>query len=73
MTTYARAELSVDSSATKNQLRELIGFVGFGLLKRHLQNVKLKIDAEKKLVTITKNGKTFVIGFDEIERLAAGF
>jgi len=73
LTTYARAELSVDSSATKNQLKELIGFIGFGLLKRHLQNVKLKIDAEKKLVTITKNGKTFVIGFDEIERLAADF
>ena len=59
------------SSETKNQLKELIGFVGFSLLKRHLQNVKLKIDAEKKLVTITKNGKTFVIGFDEIERLTA--
>jgi len=49
----------------------LIGFVGFGLLKHHLQNVKLKIDAEKKLVTITKNGKIFVIGFDEIERLSS--
>jgi len=63
----------VDSSETKNQLKGLIGFIGFGLLKRHLQNVKLKIDAEKKLVTITKNGKTFVIGFDEIERLSADF
>jgi len=63
----------VDLNGTKNQLKELIGFVGFGLLKRHLQNVKLKIDAEKKLVTITKNGKTFVIGFDEIERLTANF
>jgi len=73
LTTYARAVLSVDSSETKNRLKELIGFVGFGLLKRHLQNVKLKIDAEKKLVTITKNGKTFVVGFDEIERLAADF
>ena len=61
----------MDSSETKNQLKELIGFVGFGLLKRHLQNVKLKIDAEKKQVTITKNGKTFVISFDEIERLTA--
>lgn len=63
----------MDSNATKNQLKELIGFVGFGLLKRHLQNTKLKIDAEKKLVTITKNDKTFVIGFDEIERLTANF
>ena len=63
----------MDLNGTKNQLKELIGFVGFGLLKRHLQNVKLKIDAEKKLVTITKNGKTFVIGFDEIERLTANF
>jgi len=61
----------VDSNVTINQLEELIGFVGFGLLKHHLQNVKLKIDAEKKLVTITKNGKIFVIGFDEIERLSS--
>lgn len=63
----------MDSNGTKNQLKELIGFVGFGLLKRHLQNTKLKIDPEKKLVTITKNGKTFVIGFDEIERLSSDF
>ncbi|MBA7639434.1 hypothetical protein ES703_47092 [subsurface metagenome] len=63
----------MDSNGTKNQLKNLIGFVGFGLLKRQLQNVKLKIDAEKKLVTITKNGRTFVIGFDEIERLTADF
>ena len=61
----------MDSNGTKNQLKELIGFIGFGLLKRHLQNVKLKIDAEKKLVTITKNGSTFSISFDEIERLSS--
>ena len=69
MTTYARAVLSVDSSATKNQLKELIGFVGFGLLKRHLQNVRIQIDIEKKLVTITKNEGKFSISFDEIEQL----
>jgi len=63
----------VASSETKNQLKELIGFVGFGLLKRHLQNVKIKIDAEKEQVTITKNGRIFVIGFDEIQRLSEDF
>ena len=63
----------MDLNGTKNQLKELIGFVGFGLLKRHLQNTKLKIDAEKKLITITKNGKTFIISFDEIEQLSADF
>ncbi len=63
----------MDSNETKNRLKERIGFVGYSLLKRHLRNVKLKIDAEKKLVTITKNEKTFVIGFDEIERLSADF
>ncbi len=59
----------MDSNATKNQLKELIGFVGFGLLKRHLRNVKLKIDPEKKLVKLTKNGVKFQITFDEIEQL----
>ncbi len=73
MTIYARAVLLVDSNETKNQLKELIGFVGFGLLKRYLQNVKLKIDAEKKQVTITKDGKTHVIGFEEIQRLSEDF
>jgi len=51
----------------------LIGFVGYSLLKRQLRNVKLKIDAEKKLVKITKNEFTFSISFDEIEQLSADF
>lgn len=59
----------MDSSATKNQLKELIGFVGYTLLKRHLQNVRIQIDIEKKLVTITKNEGKFSISFDEIEQL----
>lgn len=59
----------MDSNETKNRLKELIGFVGFGLLKCHLQNVRIKIDIEKKLVTIIKNERTFTISFDEIEQL----
>jgi len=63
----------VDSNETENRLKELIGFVGYSLLKRQLRNVKLKIDAEKKLVKITKNEFTFSISFDEIEQLSADF
>lgn len=59
----------MDSNETKNRLKELIGFVGYSLLKRHLRNVRIKIDVEKSLVTITKNEGTFVISFDEIEQL----
>jgi len=47
----------------------LIGFVGYSLLKRHLRNVRIQIDTEKKLVKITKNEGNFEIGFDEIEQL----
>ena len=66
---FAKAVLSVDSSATRNQLKELIGFVGYSLLKRHLRNVRIEIDIEKKLVKITKNEGKFEISFDEIEQL----
>jgi len=59
----------VDSNGTKNRLKELIGFVGYSLLKRHLRNVRIQIDVEKKLVTITKNEGKFSISFDEIEQL----
>jgi len=59
----------VDSNETINGLKDLIGFVGYALLKRHLRNVKLKIDIEKKLFTITKDGKIYEIGFDEIEQV----
>lgn len=59
----------MDSNETKNRLKELIGFVGFSLLKRHLRNVRIQIDTEKKLVTITKNEGKFEISFDEIEQL----
>ncbi len=59
----------MDSNETKNRLKELIGFVGYSLLKRHLRNVRIKIDPEKKLVTITKNEGKFEISFDEIEQL----
>jgi len=69
LTTYEKAVLSVDSNATKNRLKELIGFVGYSLLKRHLRNVRIQIDTEKKLVKITKNEGNFEIGFDEIEQL----
>ena len=69
MTTYAKAVLSVDSNETRNQLKDLIGFVGYSLLKRHLRNVRIEIDIEKQLVTITKNEGKFIISFDEIEQL----
>jgi len=63
----------VDSNETRNRLKDLIGSVGYALLKRQLRNIKLKIDAEKKLVTITKDGSDSSISFDEIEQLSAGF
>jgi len=59
----------VDSNETKNRLKDLIGFVGYSLLKRHLRNVRIEIDIENKLVTITKNEGKFQISFDEIEQL----
>ena len=59
----------MDSNETKNRLKELIGFVGYSLLKRHLRNVRIQIDTEKKLVKITKNEGNFEISFDEIEQL----
>ena len=59
----------MDSNETRNLLKELLGPVGYGLLKRHLRNVKIEIDIEKKLVTIIKNDVKFQISFDEIEQL----
>ena len=59
----------MDSNETRNQLKDLIGFVGYSLLKRHLRNVRIEIDIEKQLVTITKNEGKFQISFDEIEQL----
>lgn len=58
----------MDSSATK-QLKKRLGLVSYQLFKRYLRNVKLKIDAEKKLVTIINSEGKFVISFDEIEQL----
>jgi len=69
LTIYARAELSVASKETTNRLKNLIGSIGYKFLTAKLLDVRLKIDAEKKLVTITKGGKTHEIGFDEIERM----
>jgi len=59
----------VDSNETRNRLKDLIGFVGYSLLKRHLRNVRIEIDIEKRLVMITKNEGKFQISFDEIEQL----
>jgi len=59
----------VDSNETRNRLKDLIGFVGYSLLKRHLRNVRIEIDIEKQLVTITKNEGIFKISFSEIEQL----
>lgn len=58
----------MDSNETENQLKELIGSVGFRLLKYHLRNVMLRIDTERKIVIITRDGRTHEIEFDEIER-----
>jgi len=70
---FARAVLSVALKGTKKQpetrLKDLIGFVGYSLLKRHLRNVRIEIDVENKLVKITKNEGKFEISFDEIEQL----
>ena len=59
----------MDSTETENQLKELVGSVGFRLFKYHLRNVMLRIDTEKRIVIITRDGKTHEIGFDEIERV----
>ena len=59
----------MDVNETRNRLKELIGFVGYSLLKHHLRNVRIEIDSEKKLVTINKNEGKFQISFDEIEQL----
>lgn len=59
----------MDSNETENQLKELVGSVGFRLLKYHLRNVMLRIDTEKRIVIITRDGKIHEIGFDEIERI----
>lgn len=58
----------MDSNGTKNPLKDLIGSVGYALLKHQLRNVMLKIDTERKMVIITRDGKTDEISFDEIER-----
>ena len=58
----------MDSNETKNRLKKLIGSVGYALLKRQLRNVMLRIDTERKMVIITRDGKTDEIEFDEIER-----
>ena len=59
----------MDSNGTKNRLRELVGSIGYVLIMCQVRNVKLKIDAEKKLVTITGNTNKYEFGFDEIEQL----
>ncbi|KKM69349.1 hypothetical protein LCGC14_1451750 [marine sediment metagenome] len=59
----------MDSNETKNRLKELIGTVGYVLVMCQLRNVKLKIDPEKKLVTITEDTKKHEFSFDEIEQL----
>ena len=53
----------------ETRLKDLIGYVGYSLLKRHLRNVRIEIDLENKLVNITKNEGKFQISFDEIEQL----
>ena len=59
----------MDSNETKNRLKDLIGSIGYRFLTTKLLDVKLKIDAERKLVTITRDGKIYEIGFDEIEQM----
>ena len=59
----------MDSNETRNRLKELVGTVGYMLIMCQLRNVKLKIDAEKKLVTITGNTNKYEFSFDEIEQL----
>jgi len=54
---------------TEKQLKKLLGFVGYNLLRRHLRNVRIQIDIENRLVTIIKNEGKFQISFDEIEQL----
>jgi len=58
----------VDSNETENRLRELIGNVAFGIVKRRLKNVKLEIDPEQKHILIIKDGRKHKFTFDEIEQ-----
>ena len=69
VTMFARAVLSVDSNETKNRLKDLVGTVGYVLIMCQLNNIKLKIDAEKKLMTITGQTNKYEFSFDEVEEL----
>ena len=61
----------MDSNETRNLLKELLGPVGYAIARPFLRTVKIKFDAERRKVVITKDGKTHEIKFDEAERFVA--
>ena len=50
------------------QLKKLLGPVGFMLARTILRKVKIKFDTEQRKVHITSDGTTQEIAFDEIEK-----
>ena len=69
-TTFAKAVLSVDSNET-NLLRKLLGYgISYDFVKAFLRRdkIKIKIDAERGCVLVTKDEKTHEVTFDEIEQ-----
>ncbi len=50
------------------QLKKMLGPVGFMLARTILRKIKIKFDTEQRKVCITSDGKTQEIGFDEIEQ-----
>lgn len=56
-------------SDAENQLKKLLGRVGYALIKPQLRGVKIKIDTERKTVRIIKDQVTHSITFDEIEQV----
>ena len=68
-TTFAKAVLSVDSNETRNLLKKILGSgIGSAIVEPLLRSVKIKIDAERGCVLVTKDEKTHEITFDEIEK-----
>ena len=50
------------------QLKKLLGPVGYLLAKTYVRGIKIKFDTEQKAVRITRDGTTHDIDFDEIEK-----
>lgn len=55
------------------KLKKLLGPIGYVLARTLLDRAKIKFDPEQRKIHITRDGKTHVFGFDEIERVLSDF